>query len=140
MASANSLSLTKRMADAYFASGTFKAMLVSSLPSESDFDSFDFRNDIPNEVAASGTYVTGGAAVTCTVGAMDAANNRTPITFGAPAPFTGATITARGMWIYKAVGTAATDELVTFIDFGADKSCSNDTFTPTAGNPLYVNR
>lgn len=139
MPSANSLTLTKRLADAYF-TGSFKMLLVSSAPSESDLDAFDFRNDIVNEVAASGSYVAGGAAVTCTVGAVDATNNRTPVTFGNPAAFTGATISAVGGWIYKAVGTAATDELVSYVDFGGTITSTAGTFTVTLSTPMYVNR
>ena len=139
MPSANSLFLPKRLADAYF-TGTYKALLVSSVPSESDLDTFDFRSDIVNEVANSGTYVAGGAAVTCSVGAVDAANNRVAVTFGNPAPFTGATISAVGGWIYKAVGTAATDELVTYVDFGGTIVSTAGTFTVTLSTPLYVNR
>jgi hypothetical protein len=139
MASTNSLTLTKRLADAYF-TGTFKMLLVSSLPSEADFDAFDFRNDIANEVGASGSYPTGGAAVTCTVGAIDTTNNRVPVTFGNPATFTAATISAVGGWIYKSIGTAATDELVTFIDFGGTVSSTASTFAVTVSAPLYINR
>ena len=139
MPSANSLFLPKRLADAYF-TGSYKALLVSSVPSESDLDTFDFRSDIANEVAASGTYATGGAAVTCTVSAVDTANNRVSVTFGNPAPFTGATISAVGAWIYKAVGTAATDELVTYVDFGSTITSTAGTFTVTLSTPLYVNR
>jgi hypothetical protein len=58
MPSANSLFLPKRLADAYF-TGTYKMLLVSSAPSESDLDTFDFRSDVANEVAASGTYAAG---------------------------------------------------------------------------------
>ena len=140
MASANAGILTKRLADAYFGSGTFKFMLVSTLPSESDLDTFGFRNDVTNEVAASGSYVTGGATVTCTVGAYDATNNRVAVTFGNPAPFTSATISAAGCWIYKAVGSAATDELISFVDFGGTKTSTADTFTVTFSTPLYINR
>ncbi len=139
MASTNSLFLTKRMADAYF-TGTYKMLLVSSLPSEADFDSFDFRANIANEVPNSGTYVSGGAAVTCSVGAVDTTNNRTAVTIGSPAPWTGATIAAVGGWIYKAVGTAATDELVGFVDFGGTITSTAGTFTVTVTTPLYVNR
>lgn len=139
MASANALILTKRSADAYF-TGVFKFLLVSSVPSESDLDTFDFRNDITNEVTGTG-YTAGGVAVTVTVGAVDATNNRTPVTIAdLPNAWTGATISAVGGWLYKAVGSAATDELVGFVDFGA-------TITSTAGNysvdftsPLYINR
>ena len=139
MASANSLFLPKRMADAYF-SGTFKMLLVSAVPSETDLDTFDFRNDIVTEVAASGSYATGGATVTCSVGAVDTSNNRVAVTFGNPAAFTSATISAVGAWIYKSVGTAATDELVTFVDFGGTVTSTAGTFTVTLSSPLYVNR
>lgn len=139
MASTNSLFLPKRLADAYF-TGTFKAMLVTSVPSESDFDTFDFRNDIANECAASGTYASGGSPVSCTVSAVDTTNNRVSVTFGNPAAWTGATLSATGMWIYKAVGSAATDELVAFVDFGGTITSTAGTFTATMSAPLYVNR
>lgn len=127
------------MADAYF-SGTFKMLLVSAVPSETELDTFDFRNDVVTEVAASGTYATGGAAVTCSVGAVDTTNNRVAVTFGNPAAWTGATISAVGGWIYKSVGTAATDELVTFVDFGGTVTSTAGSFTVTLSSPLYVNR
>ena len=139
MPSANSLFLPKRLADAYFG-GSYKLLLVSSLPSEADLDSFDFRNDIANEVAASGSYAAGGAAVTCAVSAVDTVNNRVAVTFGNPATFTSATISAVGAWIYKVIGTAATDELVTFVDFGATITSTNGNFAVTLTTPLYVNR
>ena len=139
MAAANPLILPKRLADTYF-TGTYKMLLVSSLPSESDLDTFDFRSDVANEVAASGTYATGGAAVTCTVGAVDTTNNRVPVTFGAPAAFTSATISAVGGWVYKVIGSAATDELVTFVDFGVTITSTASTFTVTMATPMYINR
>ena len=138
MASGNALILTKRMADAYF-TGTFKFLLVSSVPSESDLDTFDFRNDITNEVTGTG-YTSGGVAATVTVGSVDTANDRTPVTItDLTNAWTGSTITAVGGWIYKVVGSAATDQLVAFVDF-------NGTITSTASNysvafttPIYVN-
>lgn len=139
MASTNAGILTKRLADAYF-TGTFKFLLVSAVPSEANIDAFDFRDDIINEVAASGTYATGGATVTCTVGSYDSANNRVPVTFGNPATFTGATISAVGGWIYKSVGSAATDQLVAFIDFGTTVNSTTEDFAVTFSAPLYVNR
>jgi hypothetical protein len=48
----------------------------------------------------------------------------------ADSSWTSATFTARGAVIYKKRGGAATaDELLCYIDFAADKSCSNGTFT-----------
>lgn len=141
MASTNSLFLPKRLADAYFGSGTFKMLLVSSVPSESDFDSFDFRNDITNEVTGSG-YTAGGFAVTPTVGAVDTTNNRVAVTFANLAPaLATATVSAVGGWIYKeGGGGASTDQLVQFVDFGGTVTSTAGPFNITFSSPLYVNR
>lgn len=139
MASANALILTKRMADAYF-TGTFKFLLVTSVPSEANFDAYDFRNDITNEVTGTG-YTAGGIAVTVTVGAVDTTNNRTPITVTDNlTAWPSSTITAVGGWLYKSVGTAATDQLIAFVDFGGTVSSSASTFGLQFTTPLYVNR
>lgn len=138
MASSNALTLTKRMADAYF-TGTYKFLLVSSVPSETNFDAYDFRDDIANEVTGTG-YTAGGVAATVTVGSVDSTNDRTPVTItDLTNAWTSSTITAVGGWLYKVVGSAATDQLVAFVDF-------NGTVTSTAGNfsvafttPIYVN-
>ena len=139
MASANSLTLTKRLAGAYF-TGSFKFLLVSSVPSEADFDAFDFRNDITNEVTGSG-YTAGGVAVTVSVGSVDATNNRTPVNVTDLTPgWATATITAVGGWLYKAVGTAATDELIGFVDFGSPVTSTAGPFNVDFTNALFVNR
>lgn len=139
MASANATILTKRMADAYFV-GTFKFLLVTSVPSEADLDAFDFRNDIPNEVTGAG-YTAGGVAVTVTVGAFDTVNNRTPITLTSLAPgWTSSTISAVGGWLYKNIGSAATDELIAFVDFLGTVSSTTSNFNVTFSAPIYVTR
>ena len=138
MASGNALILTKRMADAYF-TGSFKFLLVSSVPSEANLDAYDFRDDVANEVTGTG-YTSGGVAATVTVGSVDTTNDRTPVTItDLTNAWTGSTITAVGGWLYKVVGSAATDQLVAFVDF-------NGTITSTAANysvafttPIYVN-
>lgn len=140
MASTNSLFLPKRLADAYFGSGSFKMLLVSSVPSETDFDGFDFRNDITNEVTGSG-YTAGGFAVTPTVGSVDTSNNRVAVTFANLSPaLATATVSAVGGWIYKDTGNAATDQLVQFVDFGGTVSSTAAAFNITFTSPLYVNR
>jgi len=138
MANGNSLTLTKRMADAYF-TGTFKFLLVSSLPSEANYDAYDFRNDVTNEITGTG-YTAGGVAVSATVGAIDTTNDRTPVTFGNLLPgWTGSTLSAVGGWVYKVIGSAATDELVTFVDFGGTITSTASDFNVTFTAPLYVN-
>lgn len=139
MASANSRFLPKRLADQYFGSGTFKFLLVSSLPSETDLDTFDFRSDIANEVTGAG-YTSGGVAVAVSVGAVDTTNNRVPITVADLAPgWATATLSAVGGWLYKDVGTAATDELVQFVDFGGTVNSTSAPFSVDFANPIYVN-
>ena len=138
MASGNALILTKRMADAYF-TGTFKFLLVSSVPSESDLDTFDFRNDITNEVTGTG-YTSGGVAATVTVGSVDTTNDRTPVTItDLTNAWTGSTITAVGGWLYKVVGSAATDQLVAFVDFGGTVTSTAGNFSVAFTTPIYVN-
>ena len=138
MASGNALILTKRMADAYF-TGTFKFLLVSSVPSESDLDTFDFRNDITNEVTGAG-YTSGGVAATVTVGSVDTTNDRTPVTItDLTNAWTSSTISAVGGWLYKVVGSSATDQLVGFVDFGGTVTSTAGNYSVTFTAPLYVN-
>jgi hypothetical protein len=138
MASGNALILTKRMADAYF-TGSFKFLLVSSVPSESDLDTFDFRDDIANEVTGTG-YTSGGVAATVTVGSVDTTNDRTPVTItDLTNAWTSSTISAVGGWLYKVVGSAATDQLVGFVDFGGTVTSTAGNFSVAFTTPLYVN-
>ena len=138
MAAGNALILTKRMADAYF-TGTFKFLLVSSVPSEADFDAYDFRDDIANEVTGTG-YTSGGVAATVTVGSVDTTNDRTPVTItDLTNAWTSSTISAVGGWLYKVVGSAATDQLVGFVDFGGTVTSTAGNFSVAFTTPLYVN-
>ena len=138
MASGNALILTKRMADAYF-TGSFKFLLVSSVPSEANFDAYDFRDDVANEVTGTG-YTAGGVTATVTVGSVDTTNDRTPVTItDLTNAWTGSTITAVGGWLYKVVGSAATDQLVAFVDFGGTVTSTAGNYSVTFTAPLYVN-
>jgi hypothetical protein len=138
MASGNALILTKRMADAYF-TGSFKFLLVSSVPSEANLDAYDFRDDVANEVTGTG-YTAGGVAATVTVGSVDTTNDRTPVTItDLTNAWTSSTISAVGGWLYKVVGSAATDQLVGFVDFGGTVTSTAGNFSVAFTTPLYVN-
>ena len=138
MASGNALILTKRMADAYF-TGSFKFLLVSSVPSEANLDAYDFRDDVANEVTGTG-YTSGGVAATVTVGSVDTTNDRTPVTItDLTNAWTGSTISAVGGWLYKVVGSSATDQLVSFVDFGGTVTSTAGNYSVTFTAPLYVN-
>jgi len=81
------------------------------------------------EVANSGSYASGGSALT---NVTPSASGTTAITDFADLSFTTATITARGALIYNDTNS---DKAVCVLDFGSNKSSSSGTFTiqfPTA--------
>jgi hypothetical protein len=113
-----------------YASDTFKCMLVTSAYTP-DKDTHLKRSSVTNEVAASGSYAAGGGTATVTV-TKDTVNDRIDISLGAVS-FTTATITARGAVYYKSRGGASSaDELVAYIDFGADITSTAGTWSLSA--------
>jgi hypothetical protein len=105
---------------------TFKVMLVSSAYSPNK-DTHDKRDDVTNEVSGTG-YTAGGVTSACTV-TKDTANDRVTLSFAA-VNWASSTITARAAVIYKSRGGASSaDELVCYVDFGADVSSSAATFS-----------
>jgi hypothetical protein len=115
---------------------SFKMMLVTSAYTP-DKDTHTKRSNVTNEVVGTG-YTAGGAAVTATVAAVDTANDRVDVTFSNPT-WPTSTITARAGVIYKSRGGASSaDELICYVDFGADVTSTADTFTVTLGGPLRL--
>ena len=117
-----------------FDNDSFKAMLVTSAYAPV-VDTDDFRNDVTNEVIGTG-YVAGGDDIGCTL-TLDTINDKAVVTFD-DVEWPTSTITARGAVIYQNVGSSATDRLVGYIDFGADKSSVGGTFTLTVTAPLEL--
>jgi hypothetical protein len=105
---------------------TFKVMLVSSAYSPNK-DTDLKRSAVTNEVSGTG-YTAGGVTSACTV-TKDTANDRVTLSFAA-VNWASSTITARAAVIYKSRGgLASADELVCYVDFGADVSSSSATFS-----------
>lgn len=117
---------------------TFKLMLTTSTYTP-DQDLHDFRDDVTNEVGASGTYAAGGATLAGFTGAYDAGSNQYRVAWTSPS-FTSATITARTAVIYKSRGGAASaDELVAYCTEASDVTSTAGTFTVTLPSPtLYI--
>jgi len=93
---------------------------------------------VTNEVAASGSYVAGGGALT---NVTPTSTSTTAFTDFADLSFTSATITAFGAMIYN--DSAAGDPSVCILDFGGSKSSSAGTFTiifPTADSTNAILR
>jgi hypothetical protein len=91
-----------------------------------------------NEVAASGSYVAGGGALT---NVTPTSTGTTAFTDFADLSFTSATITAYGALIYN--DTAAGDPTVCVLDFGGAKTSTSGTFTiifPTADSTSAIIR
>jgi hypothetical protein len=120
--------------DVAFDTDTFKVMLTTDTAAP-DQDAHDFRSDVTNEVAASGTYAAGGLTLgSCTV-TYDGTSNEVRILWD-DVSATSATITARHAIIYKVVGSAATDILIAYASESANVTSTAGTFTvdmpPTA--------
>ena len=115
-----------------FATHSFKVMLVTSTYSPNK-DTHEDRADVTNEVVGTG-YTAGGVATTPTI-TLDTSNDRVDITFS-NVSWASATITARAAVIYKSTGTAGTDLLIAYVDFGSDVSSTNAAFAVTFSSAL----
>ena len=92
-------------------------------------DTHEFFSSVTNEITGTG-YTAGGQAITSRTVAADATTNETRLD-GADNSWASSTITARIAVIRKDTGTAATSPVLGWVDFGADVSSSNGTFTIT---------
>lgn len=114
---------------------TFYLMLVTSsyVP---DKDAHTKRSDVTNEVSGAG-YDADGKAITCTV-AKNLGADTVTLTFGTVS-WAASTITARGGVIYKRRGGASSaDELVAYVDFGANKVSAGGTLQVSFSAPLTI--
>lgn len=142
MASTNFTNFTRALATAghNFSSDSLKVLLVSSVPSETNLDSWANRSDVTNEITGTG-YTAGGIAQAYTLNALDTTNNRQSITMtNITSGWTTATFTTEGAIIYKDTGSAATDKLIQFVDFSGSQSVSSGTFGITYTTDLLITR
>jgi hypothetical protein len=122
MPSTNSLFLPKRLADAYFGSGTFKMLLVSAVPTEAELDAWNFRNDVTNEITGSG-YTAGGQGLT---GRSVGRSGRTVWLRWNDPVWEVASIAARGCLIYNATRA---NRAVAVYNFGQDVQSTAAAFS-----------
>src|SRR5688500_4053291 len=94
-----------------------------------NFTAHNFRDDVTNEPANSGTYTAGGSALT---GVSLVISTDTVELRASNPSWTSATLTARGAIVYRRRGGASTaDDLLFALKFtpDADVSSTNGTFT-----------
>jgi restriction endonuclease S subunit len=107
------------------ATDTIKVALLTSsyIP---DIDAHANFSDLTNEVVGTG-YTSGGKTLTTPVVSQDNTNNLGK--FDADdVTWASSTLTARYAVAYKDTGTPATSALISYIDFGSDKSSSAGDF------------
>ncbi len=142
MSSANFTNLPRALAkgDIDFDTLTCKVLLVSSIPSEANLDAWVNRSDVTNEITGTG-YTAGGIAQAFTLDAIDTANNWQSITYtDITNGWTGSTISAVGAIICKNSGSAATDTLMHFVDFGGTISSTNGNYSIDYTAPFKITR
>jgi hypothetical protein len=114
--------------------GTIKMILMNATYaalSDATKHGHEFYSDVSaNEVAASGTYATGGYTLANKTSAQSAGTYTFDNTVD-PA-FTGATITASGAILYEdTAGASTTDPVICYLDFGGSVISTAGTFTVT---------
>jgi hypothetical protein len=117
-----------------FDTDSFKIMLVTSSYTPNK-DTHTKRSDVTNQISGTG-YTSGGVSTAVTV-TNDTANDRIDINF-ADVSWASATLTAAAAVIYKTTGTASTDNLVAYLDFGGNVTSTNGTFTLDITSPLRI--
>jgi hypothetical protein len=107
-----------------FTTGTGNTFKLALYDNSASFTAATTTYTATNEVAASGSYVAGGGALT---NVTPSSTGTTAFTDFADLSFTSATITAYGALIYN--DTAAGDPTVCVLDFGGAKTSTSGTFT-----------
>ena len=113
-----------------FTTSTGNVFKLALYDNSASFTAATTAYTVTNEVAASGSYVAGGGALT---NVTPTSSGTTAFTDFADLSFTTATITAFGAMIYN--DSAAGDPSVCILDFGGAKTSTAGTFTiifPTA--------
>ena len=102
--------------------------LLSTSTTAPDQDVWDYYDDVTNEVAAGGGYTTGGELITTDSSTYTGGTNIWNYD-GDDVTWATSTITARYAIVYDTTpGTAATDPLMSYVNFGTDQSSSGGDF------------
>jgi hypothetical protein len=120
-------------ADVDWLSNTIKVGLYAATYTPNQ-DTHQFRADLgANEVSGTG-YTAGGVTLSGKTSSYNAGTNVHTLS-AATATIAGATVTFRYAVIYVATGSAATDILLAYVDFGSDQTATaqNVNLIPPVG-------
>lgn len=111
-------------------SDAIKVMLCTSAYTP-DQGLHEFQSDVTGEVANGNGYTTGGAVLANKTLSVNTSTKVTKLS-GDAVSWSNSTITARYAVIYDSTpGSAASNPLLGYVDFGADFSSNNGTFQVT---------
>ncbi len=99
-----------------------------------DTDTHEFFDDVTDQITGTG-YTAGGATLTGVGWAYS--GGQATLTCD-PAAWTTATFTARRAVVYKDTGVAGTSRLLSYVDFGADRSPAAVDFEIAFADGLLV--
>lgn len=108
---------------------TYKAIILSTVPSEANFDTWKFYSDVTNESVGTG-YTAGGATAAFTFTA-DAATNAEQWTIGNINFGANVTVVGTGIAFYKSTGTASTSPLIDYYDLPINVTSASLVVAPT---------
>lgn len=141
MASANFTNVVRHLMNGlvkFDGTQNFKVLLVSSVPSQANLDAWVNRSDVTNEITGTG-YSAGGIAQAFTLLSLNTTLHRQEVDFTDIANgWTSATFSAVGAIIYLDSGSAATDKLLCFEDFGGTVSVTSGSFSITYTSNFYL--
>lgn len=124
----NSAAVNFAQGEINLATDSIKMMLVTSTYVPNG-DTHAFRSDVTNEVVGT-AYTLGGKVMTTPLVTQDDTLNNAKFDTDDVA-WAASTITAAAAVIYKDVGTAGTDPLIAYYDFGGDIVSVAGTLTVT---------
>ena len=110
-----------------FSSNTSQAFKIALYTSSATLDETTTAYSTTNEVSGTG-YTAGGNTLTIATNPTSDAGGTVAYLDFSDTTWTSSSITARGALIYKSGGT---NPAVAVLDFGADKTTNNETFTIT---------
>ena len=109
-----------------FSSNTGQTFKIALFTSAASLDATTLAYAVTNETSGTG-YTAGGE--TLTVATNSTSTDTTAYITFATASWANSSITARGALIYRSSGTG--NNAIAVLDFGADKTTLNNTFTVT---------
>lgn len=122
-----------------FTSSVYKVILVSTAPTVNQLNNWTYRSSASSIEVVSSGYTAGGINLGYAIGTLERSAIKQPIVFdNVTNGWSGLTTNVAGSIIYANVGTASTDILCCYFDFGGTIPLSSATFGWEFATPFYL--